>query len=288
MHLIKKWFHEKRRATYSLKVYSKYFGSSVVDIGSGASSIVFREALGSRFQSVDFNSVRAEQDYYVDLENSRLPFRDGEFETVLCFDNLEHLENCYEMFDELIRISSKYIIVSLPNNWPTIIKSVLHGRNITHRTGYGLPPEKPAPGVRHKWFFNLEEAENFIRAAASRNRCQIRELDFVYERTGFNLISVPILYPKLFSVSDTILERLFNLDMEDQNKFGKKAILAQQVLKILGLKTAKVLLKLIKVLSWPFYVIDEFLKHLIWGWGSRYRYLNLFCRQVWVVIEKPS
>lgn len=288
MPLFKKWFHEKRRATYALKTYSSYFGNSIVDIGAGGSSIIFKSSLGNRYKSVDFNSERASHDFYVNLEQAKLPFRDAQFETVLCFDNLEHLENCYDMFDELIRVSSRYVIISLPNNWPTFIKSLLFGRNVTHQTGYGLPPNKPTPGVRHKWFFNLEEAVNFLKAGTERNRGQIRELDFVFERTGFNLISVLPIYPHLFKISDVMVERFYNLDEEDKRKFGRKALLLQKLLRNLGLRPSILIAKFIKGLSLPFFLVDEFIKHLIWGWGSRFRYLNIFCRQVWIVIEVPS
>lgn len=288
MPFFKKWFHEKRRATYALKEYSEFFGNSVVDIGSGGSSAIFKRAMGDKFKSVDFNSDRAPHDYYVNLEQAKLPFKNGEFETVLCFDNLEHLENCHEMLDELIRISSRYVIVSLPNNWPTILKSIYYGRNVTHTTGYGLPPEKPVPGVRHKWFFNLEEAATFLKAGAQRNRSRVKKLDFVFERTGFNLISIPVFYPQLFKISNVLVERFYYLDDEDRKKFSSKGVLLQKIFRVLGLPTSKFLVQLLRCLSLPFWFIDEVLKHLVWGWGSKYRYLNMFCRQIWIVIEKES
>ena len=38
--------------------------------------------------------------------------------------------------------------------------------------------------------------------------------------------------------------------------------------------------------AYPLFYLDEIFKILIWGWGNKFRYLNMFCRQIWVVLEK--
>lgn len=283
--LFKEFFQEKNRAIFSFKKYQEFFGQTVLDVGAGGSPAFFRPQLGDRYKSVDVSDNRHKPDYFVDLEKGQLPFKDGEFETVLCFDNLEHCENCHELFDELLRVSSKYVIISLPNNWPPAVKNFLHGRNITHTLGYGLPAEKPNPGVRHKWYFNLEEAENFLTGRAQKNNGKVRKLDYVFHE-GFNIVKFPVLYPMLFRASRQHLERFYNLDANDQAKFGQKGLMVQKMIRGLGLPTANVVLQFAKIISWPFWLLDEVIKQGIWGWGSRYRYLNMFCRQIWIVIEK--
>jgi hypothetical protein len=284
-YLFKEFFQDKNRAVFSYKKYRSFFGESVLDVGAGGSPAYFRPQLGSRYKSVDVSENRYKPDFFVDLEKGHLPFKDSEFETVLCFDNLEHCENCHELFDELLRVSSRYVIISLPNNWPPAIPNFFQGRNVTHRLGYGLPAEKPSPGVRHKWYFNLEEAENFLVKRADLNQAKVRHLDYIFQ-AGFNIIKVPILYPMLFQASRPHLERFYNLDEADQAKFGKKALKLQKILRKMGLPTANALLQMARVLSWPFWLVDELIKQSIWGWGSKYRYLNMFCRQIWIVIEK--
>ncbi|MGZ5280535.1 MAG: class I SAM-dependent methyltransferase [Pseudobdellovibrionaceae bacterium] len=283
--LVKEFFQEKTRAIFSYKKYNKYFGQTVLDVGAGGSPAFFRPLLGDRYKAVDVSDNRHKPDYFVDLEKGTLPFKDGEFETVLCFDNLEHCENCHELFDELIRVSSKHVIIALPNNWPPAVRNFLQGRNITHTFAYGLPAEKPDPGVRHKWYFNLEEAENFLVHRAKKKNGKVRELDYIFH-AGFNIIKFPILYPMLFQASRQHLERFYNLDAADQAKFGSKGLMVQKMIKTLGLPMANSLLQIAKILSWPFWILDELIKQSIWGWGSKYRYLNMFCRQIWIVIEK--
>lgn len=98
-------------------------------------------------------------DIQIDLERiDKLPFDDCSFDCVLCLDVLEHLDNLHIVFDELIRVSKKHIIISLPNNWVNARVPIQRGRGkIGH---YGLPAHPP--NDRHKWFFNTEEAFNFV------------------------------------------------------------------------------------------------------------------------------
>lgn len=284
-YLFKEHFVEPTRAAYSLKHFKPYFGKSVLDVGAGGSANYFREHLGSAYKAADVSQSRNTPDFFIDFEAGKLPFKDGEFETVLSFDNLEHCENCHELFDELVRISSKYVIVALPNNWPTFWKSMLKGRNSTHIVGYGLSKDKPGPGVRHKWFFNLEEAEDFIVGRAQRLNGEIVDVRYVFEG-GMNIVGFPLLYPLLFRMHSNHLLRFYNLSEADKKKFGKKGVLVHKALRTLGMPLSSVLLKAAKLASLPFWALDELIKNVIWGWGSKYRYLNMFCRQIWVVIKK--
>jgi hypothetical protein len=284
-YLFKEHFVAGSRAEYSLEKFRPYFGKSVLDVGAGGSANYFRSQLGEAYKAADLSDSRNKPDFFIDFESGKLPFKDGQFETVLSFDNLEHCENCHELFDELVRVSSKYVIVALPNNWPSILKSIFWGRNMTHRTGYGLSKDKPGPGVRHKWFFNLEEAEDFITGRAKRLGGKIVETKYVFEG-GNHVIALPLLYPLLFRLHKNHLLRFYNLSEQDKAKFGKKGIFIHKTLKTLGLPLANVVLNIVKIASLPFWLLDEVIKQTVWGWGSKFRYLNLFCRQIWVVIEK--
>ena len=82
------------------------------------------------------------------------------------------------MFDELCRVSRKYVIVSLPNPWADFHHML---RFKDYRPGqalkfYGLPVEEPED--RHKWFFSAEEAERFIHYRAAKNSMRIIQMDF--------------------------------------------------------------------------------------------------------------
>ncbi len=116
-------------------------------------------------------------DQQVDLEAGPIPFGDNSFDTVLCLDVLEHVDNIHDVFDELCRVSRRHVIISLPNAWIDIYQAMHHGDYAPgQRTKfYGLPLEKP--GDRHKWFFSFDEAEAFIRYRTDKNGWRVVQID---------------------------------------------------------------------------------------------------------------
>lgn len=106
------------------------------------------------------------------MADPRLPFEDGAFDAVVCSDVLEHLEDLHLVFDELVRVSRRWLLVTLPNNWNSARQRLQRGKGaIAH---YGLPLEKPVD--RHRWFFSFSEAAEFFRGQAARHGLEVREL----------------------------------------------------------------------------------------------------------------
>ncbi|MFH1501848.1 MAG: methyltransferase domain-containing protein [Candidatus Eisenbacteria bacterium] len=60
-------------------------------------------------------------------EAERLPFADDSFDTALCVDVLEHLDDLHAMFAELVRVSGRRVIVSLPNCWNVARRRIERG-----------------------------------------------------------------------------------------------------------------------------------------------------------------
>jgi SAM-dependent methyltransferase len=101
----------------------------------------------------------------------RLPFDDGQFDCVLCSDVLEHLNNIHSMFGELVRLTRRHVLLSLPNCWCCARQPIERGHGaISH---YGLPPEPKLD--RHKWFFAATEALAFVEALAAKHSVRITE-----------------------------------------------------------------------------------------------------------------
>jgi len=116
-------------------------------------------------------------DQQVNLEKEKIPFPDNAFDCVLCLDVLEHLDNIHEAFDDLCRVSRRYVIVSLPSPWTDFYNMLRSGE---YRPGqpmkfYGLPVEPLED--RHKWFFSYEEAEKFLIYRATKNGFRIVQMD---------------------------------------------------------------------------------------------------------------
>lgn len=149
------------RPTFIAKRFAPYLKGKVLDIG--CDQAVIRDVLGSdRYTGV---GMTEESSLKMNLECvDRFPFEDGAWDTVLCLDTLEHLNNLHMICAELFRLAREYVIISLPNCWSQARRSLAKGSgNIWH---YGLTAEPPKD--RHKWFFNTEQACEFLTAQTQR------------------------------------------------------------------------------------------------------------------------
>jgi 2-polyprenyl-3-methyl-5-hydroxy-6-metoxy-1,4-benzoquinol methylase len=156
-------FHQRAdRTKYIFEKFKKYFGANVLDVGCDEAALKTL-AHNIKYTGID---VAGKPDIVLDLEKiERLPFDDSTFDCVICSDVLEHLDNLHFMFSELIRVTRGYVIVSWPNAWMAARVPMRRGEGTFKH--YGLPPEKTAD--RHKWFFNLTEAENFVRCNVAKS-----------------------------------------------------------------------------------------------------------------------
>jgi SAM-dependent methyltransferase len=270
----RKYEHPLGRGAFVAAVLCDCLPGSVLDVGSGRSSEYLKQTLGEAYHSLDLASsyqfrrpsANTMPDAVIDLERGELPFDDKAFDTVICTDVLEHVDNIYRAYDELFRVARRYVIISLPNNWPKLIGSFLIGRNVTHRAGYGLPPQPKPAGQRHKYFFNFEEACEFLggRVPAGFRVCRFDQR-FEYGNDGL----LCFLSPVSLSVRAIQMGRPFAMAREHYGVAVGTALAAIAL-------TAYPLLRL----------LDVSLSVVGWGWGPKVRFYNLFCRQVWMVYER--
>lgn len=157
------------RSRFVAEKFNPYLQESVLDVGCYAAPL--RHLLKTaRYTGID---IAGAPDIHVNLDSvSRLPFEDGQFSTVICIEVLEHLDNLHRIFDELVRVSSCYVIVSLPNCWRDARRPMERGMGeFAH---YGLPLEKPLD--RHKWFFSLSQAQAFLLGMATKHDLNVMDL----------------------------------------------------------------------------------------------------------------
>ena len=171
------------RRTKAHYIYLKYQSILVGDIlDIGADQCYLKDHLGDDAKYIGVGLHSDKLDLEIDLEKQPIPYEDNSFDVVLCCDVLEHIENIHAVFDDLYRISKRYVIVSLANAYSAFYDMLCQGE---YRPGialkyYGLPTDKPID--RHKWFFSAEEAEHFIRHRSMKNGMDILQLD--YESIG--------------------------------------------------------------------------------------------------------
>jgi len=170
---IGKYSSRDSRNKFIADTFSNYLTSSVVNIGGGGQKNLLKYIRPTKYLEIDITGA---PDLIFDLEKDYpLPMPDGSAETVVCTDVLEHLDELHRVFKELLRISCKYVIISVPNAL-TEIRPYLSRKVYSGSAGvggyevgkfskfYGLPTYKPCD--RHKWFFSYTEAEMFFRNLA--------------------------------------------------------------------------------------------------------------------------
>lgn len=119
-HYRKNYDHRRRFVSYfnQLNIIRRANAEKVLEvgIGSGFISRYLREQ-NVNLHTVDFDE-RLEPDTVASVTN--LPFPDASFDTVCCFETLEHLpwESFSKAAAELTRVSSRKVLVSLPDVTP--------------------------------------------------------------------------------------------------------------------------------------------------------------------------
>lgn len=159
----------EERSNFIRDTFQDYLSGTVLDIGCDRA--VMRDVLGpERYCGVD---IGPDADIQQNLEtNPILPFEDRSWDTVMCIENLEHLDTLHQVWQELVRVTRKNLIVSFPNCWNHIRARLRRGHGSVWN--YGLPAEPPED--RHKWFFSLLEALEFVQQRCDRDPMRIKEL----------------------------------------------------------------------------------------------------------------
>lgn len=163
------WFnHRLDRSQFIAERLRQYVSGRVLDVGCDEAHLKTLVP-GLDYTGID---VGGKPDLRIDLESTeRLPFPDRAFDTVLCSDVLEHLDSLHRVFAELVRVTNRWLVISLPNNWTNARRPIERGKGSF--AFYGLPAERPRD--RHKWFFGLSEARDFYYAQEKRFSLRVVE-----------------------------------------------------------------------------------------------------------------
>jgi len=161
-------YHDREsKAKFVFEKYKDLLVGRVLDVG--ADQCYLKKYLGNDVQYTGVGFGDGRDIINLDLEKERLPFPDGSFDCVLCLDVLEHLEKIHEVFDELCRVSSEWVIVSFPNPYRCFFQFLTQDKcgQDANLKFYGLPKEREAD--RHRWFFSFSEAKDFVLYRAGKN-----------------------------------------------------------------------------------------------------------------------
>ena len=114
---------------------------TVLDVGCGEGFSLNRlseEGIGKKLEGVDFLKPAVElgkkMHPHLALKQGniyKLEYKSNSFDLVIATEVLEHLEDPRKVLKELIRVSKKYVLLSVPNEPFFMAANFLRGKNIT-------------------------------------------------------------------------------------------------------------------------------------------------------------
>lgn len=161
------YYSRQTRHQYIVDRYADILTGSVLNIGGGGEKHLLNYCTPRQYVELD---ISGSPDILFDLDSGHpIPFESNSFDTVICTDVLEHLENFHLILSEILRVSSKNVLISLPNSTDQFrnylfrkryISSPHDSKHLRFTKFYGLPLTPPSD--RHRWFFSYTEASSFF------------------------------------------------------------------------------------------------------------------------------
>lgn len=142
--------------------------NSVLDVGCGEGFTMKRlknAKIGTSWEGVEYldRAIEIGKKIHPDLkiiqgDIYRLPYKANSFDLVVCTEVLEHLEYPKKALLELVRVSKKYVLLSVPNEPWFILANLLRGKNLSrfgndiehiqHWTLFSFPKFVKVAGVK--------------------------------------------------------------------------------------------------------------------------------------------
>lgn len=113
---------------------------SIIDAGCGEGftlSKLKKAGIGKKLEGFDYldTAVKIGNNLYPDLKLKqgdiyKIKAADNSYDVVICSEVLEHLERPTEALKELIRVSKRYLVLSVPQEPLFMMGNLLRGKNI--------------------------------------------------------------------------------------------------------------------------------------------------------------
>ena len=122
--------------------------NSMLDAGCGEGFTLdrfFNEKIGRKFEGIEYDpqAVKMANELYPHLDIKqgdiyKLPYKNNSFDLVVATEVLEHLEDPKKAYRELLRVSRKYVLLSVPNEPFFTWQRIARLQNVRH---LGAHPE---------------------------------------------------------------------------------------------------------------------------------------------------
>jgi SAM-dependent methyltransferase len=114
---------------------------TILDVGCGEGFTLFhlsQKKIGKRIEGIEYSqkAISIGKKIHPDITIKKgsiykLPYKDKSFDLVICTEVLEHLDNPEKAIIELMRVSEKYCLLTVPNEPFFMLGNLLRGKNIT-------------------------------------------------------------------------------------------------------------------------------------------------------------
>ena len=114
---------------------------SILDAGCGEGftmNKLTKNGIGKRIEGIEYtkDAIALGKKLYPDLIIKQasiyeLPYEDQSFDLVVCTEVLEHLENPEKALQEMLRVSKKYLVITVPNEPLFMLSNFLRGKNVS-------------------------------------------------------------------------------------------------------------------------------------------------------------
>ena len=143
---LQQYFIEKFYTALVGEIRSIEKKNSILDAGCGEGFTTRR--LQKEFSSLQFTGIDQDEeaiDYAIKNDSharysrgdvTKIPFDDSSFDLVLCNEVLEHLPHPELAITELLRVTKKYLLISVPHEPFFRISNLIRGRNILRFGNY--------------------------------------------------------------------------------------------------------------------------------------------------------
>lgn len=148
-------------------INSQWTDVSVLDVGCRGKELKPLLNNVNQYQGLDLKESHEVLAH--DLEKA-IPLDDNSFDIVTALDVVEHVDQAHQLMSELLRVSKKAVIVSLPNMyyWEFRLKFFF---GIVIGGKYIFPPSPIKD--RHRWLPSYISSEEFIRGNAGTASVEI-------------------------------------------------------------------------------------------------------------------
>lgn len=166
--LIENFYRSLRGLASSIKP------NRILDVGCGEGTTIVKlkqAKIGKILEGIDNSedALRIGKSLYqgINIKSGdiyKLPYKDSSFDLLICTEVLEHLKNPRKALAELRRVSSKYVLLSVPNEPFFLLANLLRGKYL--RT-LGNHPEHVSHWTNPN--FKIFLRRNGFRIVASRS-----------------------------------------------------------------------------------------------------------------------